>query len=126
MIRVCTLAAAVLTFAAPAVADDSGVYESLSRLSIGRVFYEQSERDLLDARRGDPDAVVVESRETAAKPVETDERDNAAGYILGSSGKPRIWKHGAFVPSSSHQVEDVAFPGEVPVTRHDEATRNAD
>jgi len=116
----------LVTIAAPARGDETPVYESLSQLTIGRVFYTQSERDVLDRRRGRPEmAASVGQQSTAATKKALPDKD-AAGYIISSSGRSRIWKRGDFVSGSKQQVEDVSFPGEVDVQRHDEANGNED
>ena len=120
--RMCLLAVLLLLGAGHAVsADDVPVYESLSGLTIGRVFYSQAERELLDQRRhlpprSGPPAVKITG--TAGKPRIN--HDDAAGFIKSSSGRSRIWKKGRFVATSQSPEEAVSFPGEVEVERHDE------
>ena len=111
----------------PAVAEEAPVYESLSGLSIGRIFYTQDERDFLDQRRHlapQSQKMAVKGKRTAARSA--DEHNDAAGFISSSSGKARIWSKDRFVPVDRNPVEAVSFPGDVEVTRHDEADENAD
>lgn len=117
------LGSALITTAS---ADEPPVYESLSTLSIGRVFYSQPERELLDLRRDHPQAPVAISGKTGGRKSASRDHKDAAGYIISSSGHSRVWKKGDFVTSSRSQVDQVAFPGEVAVKRHDEAGENED
>ncbi|MDJ0701376.1 MAG: hypothetical protein QNJ07_16120 [Woeseiaceae bacterium] len=103
-------------------ADDVPVYESLSGLSIGRIFYSQAERELLDQRRHQPPQSGRLVAGTRAEPrTPAVKHDDAAGFIKSSSGRSRIWKKGRFVPTSQSPEEAVSFPGEVDVERHDAA-----
>ena len=110
----------------PALADESAVYESLSRLSIGRVFYTQAERDLLDERRQKPSEMSRASTKEVSRAKTTSKNKNAAGYIVSASGRTRIWRQGDFVAGSKRQREALAFPGEVSVKRHKRDSANED
>ncbi len=108
-----------------ATAEESPVYESLSGLSIGRVFYSQAERELLDQRRHLPapsGQAALKGKGTPRK--QRIDRDDAAGFIKSSSGRSRIWTNGRFVPTNQSPEEAVSFPGEVEVERHDAADEN--
>ncbi len=97
------------------------MYESLSALSIGRVFYTQAERELLDLRRDRPEVPVAGAANPGSGKQKADEHKDAAGYIISSSGRSRVWAEGDFVPSSQDEIENVSFPGDVGVERHSEA-----
>ena len=103
-----------LVVAPPAVAHESGVYESLEHIHIGRVFLSPLERMRLDRDRHVEPPGKAEPR-AAVERNEAVRSDRAAGYIISSSGRAQIWKDGDFVvtdvPSS------VQFPGHVDVTR---------
>lgn len=126
MIRPFASLALCLVLIAPANADESPVYESLSALSIGRVFYSQSERELLDQRRDHPRRPVAASSKSVGTKNKSDDHKDAAGYIISSTGRSRVWKKGDFVTSSRSQVGKVSFPGEIAVKRHEEAGENED
>ncbi len=117
------LAILLLLSAGQAVgADEVPVYESLSGLSIGRVFYSQAERELLDQRRHlPPQSSLPAVTKTGTAGKRQINHDDAAGFIKSSSGRSRIWKKGRFVPTSQSPEEAVSFPGEVEVERHDDA-----
>ena len=103
-------------------ADDVPIYESLSQLTIGPVFYSQAERELLDQRRTlSPQSSRPAVRDTATAGKPRIDHDDAAGFIKSSSGRSRIWRKGRFVPTSQSPEEAVSFPGEVEIERHDEA-----
>jgi len=94
------------------------VYESISGVTIGRVFLSQHERDQLDERRLDtpqeenPHSAAPSTTGPKAKPAQS------AGYIIGRSGRSKFWKDGDFVESQSDAVRSMSFPGDVKVTRH--------
>lgn len=106
---------AVLMFAGllsgPASAHESGIYESLEHIHIGRVFSSPSERMYLDKNRGVRATVVAGSGSRAAAV----RNSNAAGYIVSSSGRARVWKDGDFVAAKI--PDSIRFPGDVKVTR---------
>ncbi|MDH3429853.1 MAG: hypothetical protein OEQ14_07525 [Gammaproteobacteria bacterium] len=98
-------------------AEDNAVYESLRGVRIGRVFFTQIERDLLDARRLiEPSGGAVEEVNRDA-PVRTRPRASA-GYIIGRQGRSQVWKDGDFVEISRDPEISVSFPGDVKITRH--------
>jgi hypothetical protein len=109
----------LITLSCPQVSDAEStvMYESLSGITIGRVFLSQRERDILDARRlANPHAVTaVEGTPTA------DARrgpPTSAGYIIGRHGRSKIWKDGDFVESKTDPESSVAFPGDVEIKRN--------
>ena len=95
------------------------VYESISGVTIGRVFLSQQERDQLDDRRLNapqeegPRGGAPSTAGPKSKPVQS------AGYIIGRSGRSKFWKDGDFVDSKSNAVRSMSFPGDVKVTRHE-------
>ncbi|MEL7185563.1 MAG: hypothetical protein AAFN50_03870 [Pseudomonadota bacterium] len=109
------LCATLALFAAlPVVADEAPIYESLSDVSIGRVFFSTSQRAYLDRIRGKRGTVRVGSN--SAGPVSSKPRtSDAAGYIVSSSGKARVYRNGDFVEVATKPV--VAFPDDITVTR---------
>ena len=124
MIRLLTIA---LIAAAPvgATADEQYVYESFAGVQIGRVFLTQSQRDALDAARllGPQEG---ESETTAdAKPGEPTKVIRPAGYIIGSSGRSRVWQDGDFVETGRDAARALRFPGDIRITRHKTAAAPA-
>lgn len=98
----------------PVAAHESGIYESLEHIHIGRVFLSPPERLHLDKNRNVTSPGTGESRTGVANKGAV-RNDRAAGYIVSGSGRVRVWKDGDFVvtdaPSSNR------FPGDVKVTR---------
>ena len=105
---ICTLFAGFLT--SPAVASEDGVYESLRKIPIGRIFLTAQERSNLDKIRGKEPIQPNDWRPVNEAPEAAPEID-PAGFIVSDSGNTRIWKNGDFVVTSS--ASDVRFPGEV-------------
>ena len=98
----------------PGTAHESGIYESLEHIHIGRVFLSPPERAHLDKNRN------VRSPGTGGSRTGLDNKggvrdDRAAGYIVSASGRTRVWKDGDFVATDSPST--VRFPGDVRVTR---------
>lgn len=95
------------------------VYESISGVTIGRVFLSQRERDQLDDRRQNspqgesPRSGAPSTASPKSKPVQS------AGYIIGRSGRSKFWKDGDFVEVQSDAVRSMSFPGDVKVTRRE-------
>ncbi|MDJ0749199.1 MAG: hypothetical protein QNJ11_06925 [Woeseiaceae bacterium] len=115
------LIAAIL--ATPAVAQEVGVYESLDRIPIGRVFLSPEERARLDEFRGKGPSESVSPKPAGRTPARAS-NDDAAGFIVSDSGKTRVWKNGDFVPTAS--ASDVRFPRYVRVASRPEAAEKAD
>lgn len=110
--------------ALPAVAHETGIYESLDHIHIGRVFLAPHERVNLDANRN---VVVMDTVAGSAAGEQKPERgsDLAAGYIVSSSGGTRVWKDGDFV--AAEIPASIRFPGDVKVTRNaDSAAESSD
>lgn len=108
------LAGVVLMMPVSVSAEDEPIYESLSDVTIGRVFFTTSQRTHLDSLRGKRGTTVASSgktRSTSSKPVNPD----AAGFIVSSSGNARIYRNGDFVSVSSEP--NVKFPDDVAVIR---------
>lgn len=110
--------------AAPAAAEDLQVYESIDRLSIGRVFLRPVDRAALDRRRHEPKqsepAATASSRPAEPRPS----ADRPAGYIENSSGRRSNWRGGDFVSDSG--ATQSRFPGDVPVERHEPRTSESE
>lgn len=102
-----------ITFAQHAAADDIQVYESLTDITIGRVFLSPEQRRRLDELRG-KSSNVAGSR-SADRGTPRTSSANAAGYIVGHSGKLKVWSNGDFV--ASDERGQMRFPGDVKVTR---------
>jgi hypothetical protein len=100
-------------FSRPAAAHEEGIYESLEHIHLGRVFLSPEERAYLDKHRG-VRAPVAASNSTGQKAAAA-RISNAAGYIMSSSGRARVWKDGDFV--SAKIPDSIRFPGDVKVTR---------
>ena len=109
-----------------AAAEEPFVYESFAGVQIGRVFLSQSQRDALDAARLlSPGEGAVEGDETPD--TEEPSRDiRPAGYIIGSSGRSRVWKDGDFVETSGDAPSSMSFPGAIRITRHSGAAQQPD
>lgn len=97
-----------------ATAQDNGVYESLEHIHIGRVFLSPSERLYLDENRGVRASVVANTGNSSSRAA-TVKSNRAAGYIVSSSGRVRVWKDGDFVAAKI--PDSIRFPGDVKVTR---------
>lgn len=94
-----------------ASADEHAAYESLSEVSIGRVFFSPKQRELLDRRRrGRPP--VRRTVQAEAKPSE-----DSAGFIVNSAGQARIYSNGDFVVAAMKNTLD--FPGDISVIRRE-------
>ena len=102
-----------MLLSAAAVAEETGVYESLDDVIVGRVFLSPEQRERLDQRRGKAPAPGPTSGVASGKPKK--KMPDAAGYIVSSSGESRVWSNGDFVVAD--EVSNVRFPGDVPVTR---------
>lgn len=106
--------------ATSALADD--IYESLADVRIGRVFLSPEQRVRLDDRRGEPPPVSVGD---APANISSTKRDTeAAGFIMSSSGRSRVWLNGDFV--ATDEVPEVRFPGEVKIIRKPAGRQDAD
>jgi len=97
----------------PVFAHETGVYESLEHIHIGRVFLSPGERMNLDKNRG-VRAPVATGRASSTRASATKNPD-AAGYIVSSNGRTRVWKDGNFV--AARIPDSIRFPGDVKVTR---------
>ena len=97
----------------PAGADEEGIYESLEHIYLGRVFLSPEERAYLDKHRG-VQAPAAPSRDAGQRSTVA-KSSNAAGYILSSSGRTRVWRNGDFVAAQAPDL--LRFPGDVKVTR---------
>lgn len=108
----------LLLFSASVAADDSSVYETITHVSIGRVFLTPDERRRLDAARkqGLPSASM--SGTAAGDSNEAETPSNAAGYIVSSNGKARRWLNGDFVEAQNSPTSSTRFPGDVKIVRH--------
>ena len=94
-------------------ADETGVYESLADVEVGRVFLSPDQRAHLDERRGKA-PVPVAATSAGTSPVKK-KPGNTAGYIVSSSGISRVWSNGDFV--AAEEVSKVRFPGDIRITR---------
>lgn len=106
-----------------ASADDDPVYESLPEVRIDRVFFSPAERQHLDQRRRHGPAAARENQSTPQQQHRSERA--AAGYILNSTGRSRVYADGDFVPGEVR--ESMHFPGDISVSRQDRAgkERNA-
>ena len=75
-----------------AIAEEVEFYESLADVEIGRVFLSPEQRAALDARRGEARPVAMQNRPVGKAAVT--QSPDAAGYIVSSSGRSRIWSKG--------------------------------
>lgn len=109
--------------ATPAIAGEDGVYESLNRIPIGRVFLSPEERARLDEIRVKGPIDSASPQPVGKKPALASD-ENAAGFIVSDSGTTRVWKDGDFVATAS--ASDVRFPGYVRVADPPEPTDTGD
>lgn len=99
--------------AAPAGADEDGVYESLRDIPIGRIFLTAQERARLERIRGQA-PVQPRYLPPADDAPEPEPEIDPAGYIVSDSGTTRVWSNGDFVATRS--ASGVRFPGEVRIS----------
>ncbi len=98
----------------PVAAEDAAVYESLSDVTVGRIFFSTAQRERLDTSRSTR-GMPVSVRQS---PGNTDSRvrhSDAAGYFIDASGRARIYRDGEFIAVADRPR--VTFPGEVKVVR---------
>lgn len=98
-------------------AEEPSVYESFAGVNIGRVFLTPGDRDRLDERRLNPPAEGTASNPTVAGAPDKRRTLAAAGYIISSSGRARVWRDGDFIESRQQSPHRMDFPGDVTVTR---------
>lgn len=116
------LLATVAVLAFTANAEEAPIYESLSEVSIGRVFFTAKQRAHLDSLRGKSgveSSTTAKPRSSSSKPANPD----AAGFIIRNSGMARVYRNGDFVEVASKP--DVEFPDDVTVTRKSSAEDGA-
>ena len=92
-------------------ADEASVYESLSDVPIGRVFFSPEQRVYLDKNRGATALGTSIKTSTGVSP----KKDDAAGFIISDSGLKQVYSNGDFVKTANSTT--VAFPGDVRVVR---------
>ena len=107
-----------ILLASSAHADNTDVYETIARISIGRVFLTPEERRLLDAARRQPQPTVSQSAPSTSETTDSGPSSNASGYIVSSSVKSRLWRDGDFVETARTPTPATRFPGDVKITRH--------
>lgn len=102
-----------------AKADDAPVYESLSDVPIGRVFFTPQQRIQLDKNRGVAKHAQPNSTRTGVAATKSD----AAGFIISGSGVRKVYSNGDFIETASSAA--VAFPGDVRVVRQPQVDEEA-
>jgi len=112
---------AALSAAPLATAEEAHVYESLSDVAIGRIFLSPRQRAELDKRRGKKES--HSSREQSVRRAPRKTFPEAAGYIVSSTGKARVWARGDFV--ATDEVSKVTFPGDVEISRKSQDKQDA-
>lgn len=100
-----------LVCGSPAGASDLAIYESLSDITIGRVFLSPKQRAYLDSRPVLSPKPVRETPVTA--PAER--KKDPAGFIISSTGASSVWSQQGFV--AVEDASGISFPGDVKVTR---------
>lgn len=88
--------------------EEEQVYESLADVSIGKVFYSPEKRQAIDRSRGS--SAAASSTRGGVK-----RSSDAAGYIVRSDGRTRVYADGDFVLKAS--TASVEFPRQVAVIR---------
>ena len=104
----------VLTLSFAAVADDEQVYESLSDVTIDRVFFTTAERVRLDALRKSKSTAILTARTNRS---ERSSSTNAAGFFVDEQGNVRVYHNGEFVVAS--QTTEIDFKDAIKLIRHD-------
>ena len=112
-----TLSLLLLTASSLVLAEEPSVYESFAGVQIGRVFLAPDDRDRLDEQRLNPPAEGAVAGSTTEDAPEKRQPLAAAGYIISSSGRARVWYDGDFVESRQQSPQRMEFPGDVKVTR---------
>ena len=112
------LIAAVLVVPIEVIAEEESVYESISGVAIGRIFYSQSDRDYLDALRLLPPGDKSVHPDTGERVTPATKSTPSAGYIISSEGGRKVWKDGDFVSSVGRSSDSMSFPGDVKIVRH--------
>lgn len=114
------LAAGVITtMPQTANADETSVYESLSDVPIGRVFFSPQQRVHLDKKRG----ATVRGKKVSTSTSAASPKNDAAGFIISASGLKQVYSNGDFVKTARSTA--VAFPGDVRVVRQPEVDEEA-
>jgi len=108
-----------LVCGSPSAAGEIAIYESLSDVTIGRVFLSPRQRAYLDSRPVMSPKSVPQT--PAAAPVER--KKDPAGYIISSAGASSVWSQHGFVARDN--ASGISFPGDVKVTRK-ETTESPD
>ena len=116
--RTPALASMILFFAllSPATADEVAVYESLSQVSVGRIFFSVSERARLDAQRAGNPAPRSAPRSSSSVRTKSN-ADDAAGYFVDDQGRAWIYRDGDFVAVAD--APKIEFQNDVNVVRVD-------
>ncbi len=94
--------------------DDEGIYESLADVSIGKVFFSPDKRQAIDRNRGSSGTAS-----NAGASGKRKQNKDAAGYIVSSNGRAKVYSNGDFVVMKN--ATSVEFPGQVKVTRSEVA-----
>lgn len=115
LLRIVGLLAVGLLVSRPATAADEGVYESLSEVTVGRIFLTREQRSMLDNGRGSETVVRQAPARPAVKSRPTKKQRRSAGYIVSSTGASRVWSARGFV--ATRPASGMRFPGDVDVTR---------
>lgn len=98
-----------------ATAADQVTYESLSDVSIGRVFFSPKQREFLDSRR--QGRAIGGAQRTVHPSTHRKPSEDSAGFIVNSLGESRIYSNGDFVIAAGENAVD--FPGDVSVARQE-------
>ena len=112
------------SLSAAVVADDAPVYESLSDVAIGPVFFTDTERDRLDRLRGKSRSTITDSQSEPGVQNPTTDKAEANGFIVRADGKARVYRDGDFVVVNDEP--EVRFHDEVAVQRKRATTENGD
>lgn len=105
---------------ATVAAEETGVYETLDDISIGRVFMTDGERRRLDVKRLETPAAAAPTGQEQVPVDGTPEKTSTpAGFIIRSNGEQSQWQGGDFVSNTSTALSSMRFPGEVEITRHE-------
>lgn len=107
----------LLLLAAPIVAYDTLIYESVDDLTIGTVFLTPEQRRWLDANRGVPPNGAQDTLSQVEEQKDRTSDARPAGYIVNSSGQTRRYRDGEFSQSDAAPAE-IRFPDDVEIRRH--------
>ncbi len=101
----------------PSSAGEIPIYESLSDVTIGRVFLTPGQRAYLDTRPVMRPVMSPRPVQEAPAPEPVKRKKNPAGYIINGHGESSVWSQRGFV--TREDASGISFPGDVKVIREE-------